>query len=435
MAAHPRTDREPTESLPLRPIRVIEVTDAYGAYAGRLLADLGADVVRVEPPGVDPVRRREPLVDTPQGPASAFGWFVNLNKRSVALDLATPTGRDAFLALLAAADVLLESWRPGEADRLGLDEATIRAVAPELIRIAITPYGVEGPWSDRAATDLTTLAAGGLLSLGGYPDAEPVAVHGGQGLLAASIFGAVAALLGLVGRERDGVPRRYDVSAQEAIAAALEDAIPQYDLTGRVRRRAGDQPREAGTGIYACADGYVSMVAGRLGTARAWKALTEWLVEERVEGAEDLIEDRWQSFPYRQRQEAIDRFREIFERFTRLRTKEALYLEAQRRSIALAPVNEVADLFVNPQLVARGFFREVVPHELGRPVVVPGRPYRLGDEADVVLAPAPVLGAASAGAFPGAGNDPQPAAAVAPGRHDGPSVAAAFHDPAPGGAG
>jgi benzylsuccinate CoA-transferase BbsE subunit len=167
MAAHPRTGREPTESQPLRPIRVVEVTDAYGAYAGRLLADLGADVVRVEPHGGDPVRRREPLVATPDGSASAFGWFVNLNKRAVALDLATPAGRDRFLALLADSDVLLESWRPGEADALGLDDATLTDAAPDLVRVAITPYGVEGPWSDRAATNPTTLAAGGLLPFGG----------------------------------------------------------------------------------------------------------------------------------------------------------------------------------------------------------------------------------------------------------------------------
>jgi benzylsuccinate CoA-transferase BbsE subunit len=167
------------------------------------------------------------------------------------------------------------------------------------------------------------------------------------------------------------------------------------------------------------------MVAGRLGTARAWKALTEWLSESGVEGAGELLEERWQSFPYRQRPESIERFREIFERFTRPRTKDALYLEAQRRSIALAPVNEVGDLAANPQLQARRFFREVVPPELGTAVRVPGRPYRLGDEADVVFVPAPVLS-------PSAASFAEPAerlvreAARVPARH---------HEPAPGGAG
>jgi benzylsuccinate CoA-transferase BbsE subunit len=388
-----RSDRlGPTETHPLASIRVVDATDELGAYAGRLLADLGADVIRIEPPDGDPLRRRDPRVDTQAGPESAFGWFVNLNKRSVTLDLTDPDARSVFLALVSTADILLETWAPGEDASLGLDAAALAEARPDLIRVSITPFGSNGPWSGRVGSDLTTLASGGLLALGGYPDAEPVAVYGGQGLLAASIFGAVAAVLGLVGRQQDARGRRFDVSAQEAVAGALEDAIPQYDLTGRVRRRVGDQPREAGSGTYACVDGYVTMVAGRLGTAKAWLALTAWLVEEGVDGAEELREERWQDFPYRQRPEAIERFREIFERFTAGRTKTELYLEAQRRSIALAPVNDVADLFESPQLAARGFFRTVVPAELGRELRVPGRPYRLAGEAGVAPRPAPARG-------------------------------------------
>jgi benzylsuccinate CoA-transferase BbsE subunit len=393
--AGPAPAGPPPSGLPLASVRVIDATDEYGAYAGRLLADLGADVVRVEPPGGDPLRRREPLMETPTGPISAFGWFVNLNKRSAVLDVATMEGRAGLLGLLATADVLLDPWRPGDLERLGIGPHAFVAACPDLVRVTITPYGSDGPLADRPATDLTSLAAGGLLSLGGYPDAEPVAVHGGQSLLAASLFGAVAALVGLVGRGHDGEGRHLDVSAQEAVAAALEDAIPQFDLTGRVRRRAGDLPREAGTGIYACADGYVSMVAGRLGTAKAWTALTHWLVEEGTPDAEELLTPPWQEFSHRQRRESIDRFRAIFERFTRPRTREELYREAQRRSIALAPVNQVADLFADAQLAARDFFREVTPTELGRPVLVPGRPYRLDGDRGAPPRPAPEAPAAS----------------------------------------
>jgi benzylsuccinate CoA-transferase BbsE subunit len=384
--------------LPLASVRVIDATDEYGAYAGRLLADLGADVVRVEPPDGDPLRRREPLMDTPAGPVSAFGWFVNLNKRSVVLDLGSVEGHAGLLGLLATADVLLDPWRPTDLARLGLGRASFAAACPDLVRVTITPYGSDGPLADRPATDLTSLASGGLLSLGGYPDAEPVAVHGGQSLLAASLFGAVAALVGLIGRAQDREGRHLDVSAQEAVAAALEDSIPQFDLTGRVRRRAGDLPREAGTGIYACADGYVSMVAGRLGTAKAWTALTHWLVEEGIPDAEELLTPPWQEFPYRQRRESIDRFRVIFERFTRPRTRERLYREAQRRSIALAPVNQVGDLFADAQLAARDFFREVTPVELGRPVAVPGRPYRLDGDRGPAPRPAPAAPASNGAA-------------------------------------
>lgn len=398
MPADPARDGAPEATRPLASVRVLDATDEFGAYAGRLLADLGAEVVRVVPPTGDPTRRLPPLVETPEGTASAFDWFVNLNKRStVVVDLATPDGRATFLGLVTAADVLLDGWRSADLAQLGLDPAVLRATRPDLVRVTISAYGSEGPLADRPATDLTTLAAGGLLSLGGYPDAEPVAVHGGQSLLAASIFGAVAALVGLIARGHDGEGRHLDVSAQEAVAAALEDAIPQYDLTGRVRRRAGDFPREAGTGIYACADGYVSMVAGRLGTARAWTELTRWLVEEGTPDAEELLTPPWQDFPYRQRAESIARFREVFERFTASRTREELYREAQRRSIALAPVNRIADLFSDAQLQARDFFREVTPPELGRPVRVPGRPYRLDGDRGPAPHAAPTISDASDG--------------------------------------
>jgi benzylsuccinate CoA-transferase BbsE subunit len=347
--------------------------------------------------------RQAPVVETPAGPVSAFAWFVELGKRRDDVDLRTVDGREAFLALLATADVLLDPWRPSDLARLGLDGPTLHAARPDLVRVTVTPWGSAGPFAERPASDLTTLAAGGLLSLGGYPDAEPVAVHGGQSLLAASIFGAVAALLGLIARGTDGQGRHLDVSAQEAVAAALEDAIPQFDLTGRVRRRAGDYPREAGTGIYACADGYVSMVAGRLGTARAWTALTHWLVEEGIPDADELLTPPWQEFPYRQEPGSIERFRTIFERFTRPRTRELLYREAQRRSIALAPVNEVADLFEDAQLRARGFFRDVTVPEVDRAIRVPGRPYRI--DGDRGPAPRPE-------ARPLAQRAPAPVAAV-----------------------
>lgn len=375
-----RAGPSPTERQPCGGLRVVDASGPFGAYAGRLLADLGAHVVRLIPAGGDPVDRHRPIVAADSGAeVSAFGWFVNLNKTALALDPLVERDQPPFAELLRDADVLLESWTAEESARPGL--AAVLGAAPAVVRVSITPFGLGGPWTDRSATDLTTLASGGLLALGGYPDGEPVAAHGDQSLLAASLFGAVAALVGLVARRHDGHGRHLDVSAQESVSIALEDAIPQFDLTGRVRRRAGDEPREAGTGILACKDGFVSMVAGRLGTARAWAALTTWLVEEGVDGANELASEEWRSFPFRQRPSSIARFQEIFERFAASRTKTELYVEAQRRSIALAPVNAIADVLSDPQLASREFFRTVDDPRLGRPVVVPGRPYRLAGDS------------------------------------------------------
>jgi benzylsuccinate CoA-transferase BbsE subunit len=365
---------------PLDGTLVIDATDAFGAYAGRLLADLGASVVRVVPRDGDPVEREWPLVPTADGHASAFGWFVNLGKSTLALDLMAPDDAEAFQRLIGGADVLLESWGPEPESSGGWSHDQLAARFPELIVVSVTPFGITGPRARDAATDLVALASGGLLSLGGYPDTEPIAAHG-QARLGGAIFGAAAAIFGLIARRADGRARHLDVATQEVVAGALEDAIPQFDLTGTVRRRAGDMPREAGTGIYRCADGYVSMVAGRLGTAKAWKALVAWLVEEGVEGAAVLLEPAWDSFPHRQRPASVATFVSVFERFTVGRTKEALYEEAQRRDIALAPVNEVPDVLADVQLAARGFFAAVQPPGLDHPLRVPGRPFRLSGEA------------------------------------------------------
>jgi benzylsuccinate CoA-transferase BbsE subunit len=370
-----------TRPRPLRGIRVVDLGGPFGAYAARLLADLGADVTRVVPASGDPLAAEWPLVETAAGHESAFAWFVNLDKEVVALDLDDAADRGRLDRLLAEADVLIESWGNDSQAWGWRERSDLAAQHPRLTVVSITPFGITGPRSDDAATDLIALAAGGLLSLGGYPDGPPIAVHG-QAHLAASIFGAAAAIFGLIAREDDGRGRRLDVAAQEVIAAALEDAIPQYDLIGTVRRRAGDTPREAGTGIYRCADGYVSMVAGRLGTAKAWRALVAWLGEWGAEEAEVLREEAWDSFSHRQRPESIRTFADIFERFTARHTKEQLYEEAQRRDIALSPVNEIPDVLADAQLAARHFFQPLEVPDVEREVVTPGRPYRLSEEAE-----------------------------------------------------
>ena len=383
-------------------IRVLDLTGEFGAYAGRLLADLGADVIRIVPPTGDPLALVPPLVPAASGTASAFSWFVNLGKQVVELDPARPGERELCERLFTSADVLLETWGPDPIDAGGWDRADLAARFPDLVQVSITPFGLDGPRGGDSATDLVTLASGGLLALGGYPDTSPIAPTGGQSMLAASIFGAVAAIFGLIARQADGRGRRLDVSGEEAVASALEDAIPQFDLTGRVRRRAGDVPREAGTGIFRCADGYVSMVAGRLGTAKAWRSLVEWLVDEHAPGAEELLGDDWQRFPYRQRPESIAAFARVFGPFATGRTKAHLYEEAQRRSIALAPVNEVADVLVNPQLAARDFFVPVHVPELGRTIRFPGRPYRLSDDSPFHPRVSAEPGPSAAALLPGA---------------------------------
>lgn len=362
------------EDAPLRGVTVLEVADEFTGYAGRLLADLGADVVLLHlspapaPDGFDPA-----------------AWFLHRDKREVAVDCSAPEGRDALAELVSKADVIL-CPRP---DTPELDPEAVRQRNPRAIQTILTPFGIAGPAADTPSTDLVRLAAGGLLWLGGYPDAEPVAPYGAQSTVATAIYGAVASLLALLARETTGEGDTIEVSSQEVLTQALETSIPEFELLGTVRRRLGDLPREAGTGVFPCADGFVSMVAGRLGTAGAWKRLIEWLQEEGTPDAEELAGDGWDTLPHRQRPESIARFSAIFGAFAATRTKAELYHEAQQRSIAFAPVNDLDDLLADRQLAARGFFRDTVDPRTGTAARVPAPPFRLSPPS-----PGPGAGAA-----------------------------------------
>lgn len=392
---------------PLAGVRVLDLTDALAAYAGRLLADLGADVVRIEPPGGRGDVAIGPFWVSPgERPISLFERFVNAGKRSVSVDLAAPEAGGLVAALLRSADVVLESSTRRLA-AAGWDDARVSQLNGSLIRLLVTPYGGEfagggagehggaapGQPADSPVDDLILLGAGGLLSLGGYPDAGPVAAYGHQSTYMASIFAAVAAIAGLIGRERTGAALTADVSAQECVAQALEESVVGYALTGQVRAPQGDTAKEAGTGVYRCADGYISVVAGRLGTAAAWKALVGWISATDPRLAQRLADERWSQFEYRRQPEAINEFKEIFEDFASKRTRQELYREAQARGIALSPVNDLAAVLEDAQLRSRSFFVDVDDPELGRTVTYPGLPYRMSGTPLPRPRPAPRRGA------------------------------------------
>jgi benzylsuccinate CoA-transferase BbsE subunit len=369
---------------PLVGLRVIDATISLGAYAARLLADLGADVIRIEAPAAEGTSDQAASPDF-------FSRFVNSSKRSMTVDLARPEGRDLLHRLLDRSDLLIESLPIAWADGVQLDPASIAVRHPQLVHVSVSPFGRDRT-DGRADDDLTLLAAGGLLHLGGYPDAEPMAAYGQQSNIAASIFAAVGALVALRDRPKVERGRWVDVSAQESVAQAVEDSVATYELTGEVRTRLGSEPREAGTGVYPCADGFVTMVAGRLGTTKAWHALVAWMVEEGVPGAEALTEPEWATLPHRQRPEAIEQFGAVFAAFTADRTRLDLYRDAQHRGIALSPVNDVAAVLEDPQLAARAFFVDVDDPTAGRPLRYPGPPYRLSATPAAAARRAPIRG-------------------------------------------
>ena len=370
-------------------IRVLDLTANHAAYAGRLLADLGAEVIRVEPPDGSPVRQLAPHRVVGGGEVESLAhMFLNAGKRSVTLDLGVEADRQLFMTLSASSDIVVHTVSgvmPAE-----FSAADLRAANPRLIVASISPFGLTGPYAGYAGSELTMLAAGGLLSLGGYTDSEPLGIQGQQAQLGSGIFAAAAVLAALYDREQTGQGAWIDISGQECVAFALEDAVPEWYIANRVRRRLGDGAREAGTGVHPCKDGYISVVAGRLGTAKAFVTLTQWIAESDVPGGASLLDPQWQDFRFRQSPEGVAQFAAIFGVFCNSRSKQELYREGQIRQIAIAPVNTMADLFNDVQLAANGYFQN--PGGENDKTLFPGAPYRLSRTPARIQSPAPRLG-------------------------------------------
>lgn len=346
-------------------LRVLELGDDSGAYAARLYAGLGARVVRARLPenliphgwNVDP----DPIV---QG-------YLHRGKLEVMLP-AEPSARiDALATLIADADLTIESGSPDALTDFGLAPGHPAREHRELVRARISPWGVEGMRAHDPASDLVCSAAGGFLALGGWPDRAPTRAFGDQSLRMASLYAAVGSLLALRARRDSGAGQEVRVTVQESVATALENALQFYDLEGVVRRRVGAGYQEAGTGVYACADGFAYVMVGRLSTAKGWTNLLDWMDEAGIADARRLREPGWTDHEYRKSAEAQAEFRRIFESFAAERTKADLYVEAQRRNIAVCPVNSPDDLIASEHLAARDFF----VYEEGRRLV--GAPYRL----------------------------------------------------------
>jgi benzylsuccinate CoA-transferase BbsE subunit len=371
-------------------IRVIDRSGPEGNYCGKLFAELGADVILVEPPGGTALRGEPPFVagydDDPE--ASLRFLAYNTSKRSVALDLGQAAGQEVLRDLAGTADLLIETDPPGWAAARGVGYTDL-ARNQRLVVTSITPFGQDGPYSGYPADDLTCLAFGGLLSLGGYADGPPVQTAGWQAYAAASVFAAVASMLALLQAEASGQGQQVDVSVQECVVMGLETAIQAYDLEGRVRGRTGGITRRAGQGIFPCRDGHVFLLASGLGE-QFWVGLLDWLDDEGAAGLEALRGDAWTQPSYLETDEAKDSFLAVFGTFCQQRAKAELYRQAQKWRVPLCPVNTPSDVVCSAQLAARQFFVEhPLPH--GGTALMPGAPYRLSQTPWRMTRPAPRL--------------------------------------------
>ncbi len=391
----------------LEGVRVLDMSGQLSNYCGKMFAELGADVILVEPPHGARTRSEPPFLDARPGVDRSLSFsYYNTSKRGITLDLDTASGQGLLRRLLANTDILIETEKPGKMAARGLGYADLAQAFPKLVYTSITPYGQQGPYSQFDAEDINGLAMGGLLYLGGYPDVAPTRMHGNQGLLCANMYAAVATMLAFLHQERTGKGQHVDVSMQECIVMALENSVQFFDLEQSVRKRHAGEQRWAGTGVFECQDGHVYLMAGGIGANKFWDRTVDWFAEEGMAGVELLRQDDWKRVEYLRSDEAKQKFSELFLPWVRQKTKDYLYREGQRRKIPIATLSEPADLLNSPQLAHRDYFVKV-PHPLrDEPMLMPGAPYKLSETPWRIQRPAPGLGEHNAEVYAELGINP-----------------------------
>jgi crotonobetainyl-CoA:carnitine CoA-transferase CaiB-like acyl-CoA transferase len=380
---------------PLDGIRVVDLSGLAGAYATRLLAALGADVIKIEPSRGSPLRRMAPFVKGTDEPEASLWWaYLAMGTRSVVIDIEDDDQRGELAGLMAGADVVIDDHGPGVLDDFGVGYEAVKDGNNGVVWVSITPFGLTGPKRHWTSSNLVAWAASGVLYTTGFEDQPPV-VPGGPaqvGMYAASLNAAIGVILGLRGRRLLGHGQLVDLSLAEAcLAISPETGVPIF-LDDRVHRFRGGNRRTLSRpfGLYPCRDGYVSILVLM---PRHWEAMAAWIHE--VCDNEAVIDPVFADMAVRsQTMELIDSW---VEELTMSMTLLEFFQEGQQRGIPITPVNTIETLAVDPHLEAVDYWdRTELPG--GGDVLIPGAPFRtnggwwalgraprLGEHTEVVL--------------------------------------------------
>jgi formyl-CoA transferase len=364
----------------LEGIRVLELTNFMaGPFCGMQLADLGADVIKVEQPGVgDHARRNPPIVG---GDGAAF-QSLNRGKRSLALNLKAPSGKDAFLRLAESADVLIENFRPGTMADLGLDEPALRPPNPGLVYCSISGFGQTGPWREKAGLDLIAQATSGLMSITGQPDGAPVKCGVPVADLTTGLYAALSIVTALFARTRTGVGQYIDLSLYECALSLEVWESALYWATGEVSGPLGSRHRaSAPYQAFECTDGYITIGA----TTPA-----NWANGCHVLGLEELVEDaRFATAAARKANEA--ELAALIEAVTVTRPRAAWQAELEAAGVPCGPIARMDEVLTGEQTLARGMVAEVEHPTAGRHPLL-GSAIHISPGAPRRPSPAPLLG-------------------------------------------
>jgi crotonobetainyl-CoA:carnitine CoA-transferase CaiB-like acyl-CoA transferase len=386
-------DTEKVEGM-LSPYRVLDLTDEKGLLCGKLLGDLGADVIKIERPGGDPARSLGPFYHDEPDPEKSLFWFAfNTSKRGITLDIETAEGQEIFKRLVRSADFVIESFPPGYMDKLGLGYSALERINPRVILVSITPFGQTGPYKDYKAPDIVAWAMGGYMHPWGDADRPPLRIsHHSQAYLHAGGEAAIGAMMALLHREVTGEGQQVDVSIQASVARLAYGFAMLWDMIKLVPPRGGLRQDINITWMWPCKDGYVLWFFFGGGMAQYNPPLVRWMESEGM--ANDFLQGfDWNTFDLMATtQEVLDRLGEPTAKFFMAHTKAELLEGSVKHNVILFPVSTTADIVRSAQLAARGFWAELEHPELGTSITYPGAFAHASEAPPRVSHRAPLIG-------------------------------------------
>ena len=368
-------------------LKIVELGEMVSApYAAKLMADMGAEVIKIERPGVgDRARGRGPF---PGGTAhlekSGLFLYLNTNKLGVTLDVSRPEGFELLERLTADADVLIHNVAPPDMDRIGLGFERLRARNPRLVMTSITPWGLSGPKREWRAEDLTLWSAGGICYLNGggheHPEMPPLKAFGQQSGFQGGVHAAVATMGAVFAQVRDGEGQHVDVSMYESLAAQMELFFEFWPYMNMVASRLGQKPIQP-LEVMECRDGYIFVCCVE---EHQWRNFVEMMGNPEW-AAEEIFADRFK------RGVNWDALKVFLEDWLKQQDALDLYKKAQARRIPFAPVSTMGDLLSSDHLKKRGFFVEIA-HPVAGTHKYPGAPLKYHRTPWEIRHPAPTLG-------------------------------------------
>src|SRR5215467_467271 len=360
---------------PLAGLLVVDLTRVLaGPYCAMMLADMGARVIKIEPPVKgDDSRHYGPWLTAKSGKVKS-GYFISVNrgKESIALDLKADADRKVFEALLSKADVLIENYRGGTMEKLGYGYDTLKDKHPRLIYAAVSGFGHTGPYAKRPAYDMIAQAMGGVMSLTGHPGGAPTRVGTSTGDITAALFATIGVVTALYDREKTGRGQKVDVAMLDSQVAVLENAISRYVATGEVPGKLGSRhPSIAPFAAFATKDGHIAIAAGNDEI---------WVRVARVLGRDELIaDDRFRTNPARVAH--VDQMTAEMEKTLATKSSKDWLALLEAAGVPCGPLNTVADVMADPQVLARNMIVECLDPDMG-PIRMQGNPIKLSAHAD-----------------------------------------------------